>query len=236
MHKAVYFKHVSIEDLNTSLAVNPPYESKGLATGQPAQWVRGYMRLGTQDFIVTGPKMRVCYSGCRWNKLVFCLNGAADPEVYAFERWLHEVNAVFRSHVEAMPERFKPGAKTATRFLFDDDYIKPSSDPAMYPDELRCRLSTHRQMVVDQTSADGAPYQDVVDTHLFKVDAGLFEGVEAGDIKAGMEIIPIIRISYYRNIERFGLALTVLKGQVFEGDSNNQKPTNMDWVIDYPYN
>lgn len=231
MNRATYFRNVTPEDIRSAMIVHPPYEPKAMAT----QWAKGYMRLGSSEFVVTGPKMKVCFSGCRWNKLVFALNGAANEEVYAFEKWLSTVHDIFREIVSASPEKYKPGAKTSTRFLFDNDYMKASSDPAMYPDELRTRLSIHRQMVVDSsTSKDDPDFIDIVDTHLFCVsDSSIAIPVDPSEIMAGMEIIPIIRLSYYRNIERFGLVLTVLKGQVFEGDQKTDRPTNSDWEFDY---
>lgn len=92
-------------------------------------------------------------------------------------------------------------------------------------------------MVVDaDVEAGVSPYIDVIDTHLFRVtDGNIFDPVNPNDITAGMEVIPVIRLSYYRNIERFGLSLTVLKGQVFDGESKHEKTQNMDWVIDYPF-
>lgn len=224
MRQAMYFKDVKPENLRSALVVHPPYEPKTSGSLPPPQWVKGYMKLGATDFVITGPKMRVVYSGCRWNKIVFALNGAADEEVYMFEKWLHEVNSVFEQIVRNAPDRYKPGAKSSTRFLFDGDYVKPSSDPALYPDELRCRLSTQREA----GGEDGVSV-DVINTHFIYDNNGTIDTIGAENIKQGMEIMPIVKISYYRNIERFGLNLTILKGWVYKGEEVQERPSNMDW-------
>ena len=43
----------------------------------------------------------------------------------------------------------------------------------------------------------------------------LGEPVDPQDITAGSEILPIIKISYFRNGNKFGLNLTLLKGMVY---------------------
>lgn len=197
------------------LRVLPPYENKDKPQ---AQWVRGYIRNGSNDFIITGPKLKICFSGCRWNKMVLAMPGPDDEMAYSFERWLRNLCPVVENQIWQNPEQFKPGAKSSTRFLFDHEFIKPSVDPSMYASELRCRLSIKR----DET----------VDTDLFRVENGQKIPMEPSEITAGSYIIPIFRISYYRNIERFGLVLTIVKGEVFPGE--RRIIGNADLMFDYP--
>lgn len=209
-----------------NLQVLPPYESKD----NKSTWVRGTIRHRSLDgvlreLVVTGPKMKICYGGCRWNRMVFAMNGAADAEVYAFEKWVRNLADHVKNVIYADPGKYKPGATSATRFLFDDDIIKPSSDCALYPDELRCRLSSKRV-------AEG---DDVVDADLFLYsENGDHQPIHASEITAGSFIIPIIKFAYNRNIERFGMVMTVLKGMVFPADNNTYRIDNKEWEIDYP--
>lgn len=199
----------------TNIRVLPPYENKDKPS---PQWVRGYIRNSGRDFIVTGPKLRVCFGGCRWNKMVLAMPGPADEVAYSFERWLQALCPVIENQIWQNPERFKPGAKSSTRFLFDHEFIKPSIDPTVYASELRCRLSVNRE--------------DKVDTDLFRVEDGSKVPMDPSEITAGSYIIPIFRISYYRNVERFGLVLTIVKGEVFPAE--HRSLDNKELEFDYP--
>lgn len=209
---AAYFQCVFPKD---SLRVLPPYEPKDKPN---ATWVRGYIRNGKYDFIVTGPKLKLQYGGCRWNKMVFAMPGESDPESYTFEQWLTMVAEEVKTQIWSQPEKFKPGAKTNTRFLFEEQVIKPSPDPTLYSAELRCRLSTNRD--------------EKVDADLFVMEGHTKVPIDPCDITAGSSVIPIFRINYFRNIERFGLVLTVVKAQIFPGE--NVKMSNADFQFDHP--
>lgn len=221
MSTAPYFKRVTNLD---GLRVLPPYEPSDKA----AQWVRGYLRTSEGgDFTVTGPRMRLCFSGCRWNKMVFAMVGLADPETYAFEQWLKRLSQVVENAIWQQPERFKPGAKSSSRFMFEHDLIRPSSDPAAYPDQFSCRLSGHRQQLLD----DPTSFMDVMDADLFRDEDGQIIKMDPSEITAGSYVVPIIRFSYFRNIERFGITATILRAQVFPGETRD-KISNEQWQFD----
>lgn len=216
--------HFSIVDdmLLRDIVVTPPWEGRN-----PNQaWVRGSIRIKNlqgrlTDLLVTGPKLRIIYSGCQWNKICFADNN--DPGVPAFSQWLHAVGRVVQEQIFSAPAKFKPGSKTSGRFSFDIDLLKPSTDPALYPDEIRTRLLTQRN--VDNTTGEAVD----------KAIAGLMmegsrELVEPADIRAGGYLIPIFKVSYYRNVERFGLVLTVMKGLYFPPEAREEDA--MDWEID----
>lgn len=225
------FNKISDERIG-ALAVVPPYESKtsGLA---PGQWARGNIKeVGpgfARDFVVTGPKLRITYSGCRWNKLVFTMDGA--PSTNAFVQFLNKIGAHVWKTIYASPDKYKPGAKSNARFSFSHDLIKPSSDPNMYPDEIRARLSSKRQA----NDEEPTEFMDIVDTIIFKKDEEFGSlVVEPYDIKAGGYMIPVIKISYYRNGDTFGLVMTVLKGMYFPPTDNEGigRISNAEWNMD----
>jgi hypothetical protein len=217
------------DDRLRELQILPPYESKD----RISQWVRGSIRHRyydnyLRDLVVTGPKMKVCFSGCNWNRMVFAMNGAADENVYGFERWMRLLADRVKTAIWADPSKFKPGAISASRFAFDDDFIKPANDPAKYPDELRCKLSTRRE-----GSSDGTTVIDIVDADLFTIDSNGHESpIKAEDILAGSHVIPVLRFNYYRNGERFGLNATILKALVYPAEKVNYTISNSTWMMD----
>lgn len=218
------------EDRVKELVVQPPYEPKD----RQIQWVRGNIRHRyyddlLRDLVVTGPKMRICFGGCNWNRIVFAMNGAANAEVYGFERWLRLLADHVKTTILADPGKFKPGAVSGSRFVFDDDYIKPANNP-VYPDELRCKLATRRE-----TPPDEEGYVDVVDADLYTHSVNGEEvPIDAKEITAGSFMIPVLKFSFYRNVERFGLAITVIKGLVFPAERRNYTIDNRNWIMDYP--
>jgi len=225
---ADYYTNWNDERL-ADLQILPPYEPKD----RVAQWVRGSIRQRyvdgmMRDFVVTGPKMKICFGGCNWNRIVFAMNGAADSTVYGFERWLRMLAGNIKSAIWTEPGKFKPGAVSGSRFIFDDDYIKPANNP-VYPDELRCKLATRRETPPDE---DG--FVDVVDADLFvRNEDGSESPIDSKDIVAGSYMIPILKFSYYRNVERFGMTVTVIKGLVFPSDRRSNVVDNKEWQIDY---
>ena len=224
-------EHFSKFDISrfTTISVLAPYEPKD----RNIQWVRGSIRYnnnngsGPRDLIVTGPKLKVCYGGCRWNRLVFAMNGDINPDVKMFESWLSSLSSYVRDQIWSNPNKYKPGSITNQRFYFDEGLVKPSSDPIMYPDELQTRLSTKR--VPDVTGA----ISDIVDAEIFQESVNGPEYVAPEDITAGSHIIPIIKISYNRNIDKFGLVLTVLKAKYFPSEYiPRERISNDSWTFD----
>lgn len=211
------------------LKVLPPYESKD----RQSQWVRGSIRHDNYDnvlreLVVTGPKMKICYGGCNWNRIVFAMT-PGDEQVSNFRQWLSILSSHVKSSIWAEPSKYKVGAMSSSRFSFEEDFIKPANDPTRYPDELRCRIATQRD-----TGVDGSPI-DVANASFYTVDnTGTEYTIEPHEITSGSFMIPVIKFSYYRNGEKFGINATVLKGLVFPVDKPNYQIENSAWIIDYP--
>lgn len=228
--KAVNFLQVDVDTLQENLVVLPPYRDDNAK-----QWVRGYLKLknnlsptGSQDFIITGPKLKVTYSGCSWNKIVFNM----DDSVAEFGCFLRQISSIVRGHIMKTPSKYKQGAVNDARFTWDETMlIKPSREPDKYSDELRCRLSTFRDMV---SSSEDESTIEIPDTYFFKEMAdGTTYPVLPDEICGGDSIVPVFRLSYGRNINRFFLILTLLKGKVIPSEKPiYKKIKNEDWEMD----
>lgn len=157
------------------------------------------------------------------------MDGVRIQESFEFQRWLEHLSQIVENAIWQQPERFKPGAKTSSRFTFDHDLIKPSSDPTTFPDQLSCRLSTYRKPRLDGSDE----WDEIADVDLFKVEDGIEVKMDPSEITAGSEVVPILRFNYFRNIERFGLVVTVLKARVFPAEAR-PKVLNEQWTLDYP--
>lgn len=190
-----------------ALRILPPLEPKD----KSVNWARGSIR--DKDFnelIITGPRLPVLFSGCRFNSVVFSIRGpGADDPSYAFETFLHKVLTHIEDTVSSNVEKFRPGLKNAALLHFDRDFIRPSSYGADLPNELRVKLSVKRGQV-----DENGEVVEVIDS-VFVDEEG--NAVDPGDVSSGSEIVPIMRVSYYRNANKFGLNLTVLKGLVYPG-------------------
>lgn len=203
--------YVAIE----ALRVLPPIEPRD----KSITWARGSIR--DQDFnelIVTGPRLPVIFSGCRYNNVVFAIRGpGADDPSYSFETFLHRVLSHVENSVGHSVEKFKPGLKNAALLQFDRDFIRPSSYSADSPNELRVKLSVKRGEVDEH-----GEIVDMIDT-VFQDEHG--NSVDPESISSGSEIVPIVKIGYYRNGNKFGLNLTMLKGLVYH---NTKKRKSID--------
>jgi len=188
-----------------SLRVLPPLEPRDKSIA----WARGSIRdENFNELIVTGPRLPVLFSGCRFNSVVFSIRGpGADDPSHAFEAFLHKVLSRVETAVGGAVEKFKPGLKNAALLHFDRDFIRPSSYGTDLPNELRVKLSVKRDHV-----DENGEVVELVDTHFVDEDGN---EIEPGSISSGSEIVPILRISYYRNANKFGLNLTMLKGLVY---------------------
>lgn len=208
--KAPHFSNVAVE----LFRVLPPIESKDKAI----TWARGSIRDNDfNEIIVTGPRMPVLYSGCRYNNVVFSVRGPIDEPTYAFEGFLHKVLSHVEYSVSASLEKFRPGLKNVALLQFDRDFIRPSSYSADSPNELRVKLAIKRGEI-----DENGEIVDVIETPF--VDE-LGANVDPQEITSGSEIVPIMRIGYYRNGNKFGLNLTMLKGLVY---LNQKKRRSMD--------
>lgn len=122
-----------------------------------------------------------------------------DNSQINFENWLHSVWEWFQSTVRADPVRFKVTRREPT---FMDFMVLPSRDPTLYPNELRCRLSTvHRN--------DAQVCNAVIECNQEKVDPS--------QVWAGGYMTPIFRLNYIKDTnsgsENYGLILTLLKAE-----------------------
>lgn len=215
------FDHVAI----SALRVLPPLEPKDKSIA----WARGSIRdADFNELLVTGPRLPVLFSGCRFNSVVFSMRGPGEDEpAYAFECFLHKVLSHVEDAVSASPEKFKPGTKNAAILCFDRDFIRPSSYSADLPNEFRVKLSVKRDRVDEM-----GEIVDVIDTVFVDEDGA---PVEPSAITSGCEIVPIFRVSYFRNANKFGLNITMLKGVVYEGQTKRRKLYDYaDLQIDFP--
>lgn len=205
------FDYAKIE----ALRVLPPLEPKD----KTITWARGSIR--DDDFnelIITGPRLPVLYSGCRFNNVVFSIRGpGVDDASHAFEAFLHKVLTHVETSVSAGLEKFKPGLKNAALLQFDRDFIRPSSYSSDMPNELRVKLAIKRGEVDEHGEV-----VDMIETVFVQEDG---TAVDPEEITAGSEIVPIIKVSYYRNGHKFGLNLTLLKGLIYP---NLKKRRSMD--------
>jgi hypothetical protein len=130
--------------------------------------------------------------------------GEAEP-AYAFECFLHKVLSHVEDAVTANPDKYKPRHR---------ERRDPVLRPRLYPTLLLLRRSPQRvpcEAVREAGVWPGARVEsvDVTDT-VFVGENG--EPIEPGDISSGNEIVPIFRVSYFRNANKFGLNITMLKG------------------------
>lgn len=218
---APFYSSVSLD----RLVVGKPREPRDKANGV---WVHGNLNLVrpdgvTQELVVTGPRMRVVYSGCRWNRLVFAAS-MEDSATRDFVTWMRTLANGVHDAIWLNPEKYRPGSKTNSRFTFDFDIAKPSSDPSLYPDEIRTRLATRwtDNGGEDLVALPKSVFHQTVDGEQVVVDPA--------NIAAGSFIIPVIKLSYFRNGDRFGLVMTVLKGMYFPPE--NSSSMDVDYEID----
>lgn len=162
--------------------------------------------------VFTGPAMKVVYSGCRYNSIVF-------TPVAPFEQWLHEIDAELRKAVMTDHGKYKVsprGTPTFSQFI-----VQQSRDPDIYPDEIRCRLATTRT---------GTDINDQVITASFVDESG--QPVSPQDIWGGGFVVPIFKLAYYKQGDDFGLQLTLLKGLYQAPMEAHMR--NSDWEFDLP--
>ena len=183
--------------------VLPPMESKDKNV-----WPRGSFRdTDFNELIVTGPRLPLVFSGCRFNNLVFAMKGPADEAAYAFEEFLHRVLSMVETAVDKDPTKFMGGIKNRNILVFDRDFVRPSTYSADEPNEFKVRLAVKRNQLDEHGEV-----VDMIDAEF--VDA---EGVRVNpeDLRKGDEIMPIMRVGYHRNANKFALTFTLLRGKVF---------------------
>jgi hypothetical protein len=137
-----------------------------------------------------------------------------DSSQIEFENWLAECHSWLERTISEDPARFKVRARpTFTNFL-----VTPSKDPQLYPPEMRTRLAFSRH---------GKDLNDVEVTAVIECNN---ERVDPSQVWSGSHITPIFRMSYYKDGDDYGLALTFIKGR-YEPSQQNQI-SNDSWMID----
>lgn len=205
------------------LRVLPPLEPRD----KSIQWARGSIRdADYNELIITGPRLPVLYTGCRYNSVVFSMRSSDEPSM-AFEAFLSKIVNRVESAVTASPEKFKPGCKNAATLQFDKDITRPSSYSIDMPNEFRTKLAIRRDGIDEHGEV-----VDVVET-VFTDEEGAC--IEPDDIVSGSEMIPIFRVGYYRNANKFGLNVTLLKGVITHRTSKKARTIDFkELMIDFP--
>lgn len=138
--------------------------------------------------------MQVVYSGCKYNSIVF----VADQTQSEFLEWLNGMKEAVGEYIKANPAQFKfsslsPSAMSVTTV---------SSNPDMYPNELRCRLSTLR---------NGPDIDSQEINTSFWMAKDRTQSIEPSNIRARGIITPIFKLGYFKLGEAYGIELTLLK-------------------------
>jgi hypothetical protein len=137
--------------------------------------------------------MKVVYSGCKYNSIVF----AADESQTEFLNWLDAASKAVGSIIGQAPANFKfTTSDPAPLFI-----VTASSNPDMYPNELRCRLSTNRT---------GPDINNQEITTVFINSRG-HDAVMPEDVRARGIVKPIFKLGYFKLGEAYGIELTLLK-------------------------
>lgn len=164
------------------------------------------------DMVFTGPKLKVVYSGCNWNSIVF----AMDTSQAEFAGWLNDCWAWFQEAVLFDQPRFKVMGRHGPTFAAS--VITATRDPELYPDELRCRLATARRP------------NDTTEPIVTAVLECKGERVDPSQVWSGSYMTPIFKMGYYKDGDEFGLSLTLLKAE-YEPSAFAQV-SNDTWMID----
>jgi hypothetical protein len=241
MNIAEHFTKIG-DDRIAGLTIIPPYVQD---KDKLNQWTRGYIKYRSplesapRDLVITGPKLKVQFGGCKWNKIVLAIPRDGETE---FRSWIAKLVQKVKSTIFEAPDKFKPGSKSSSRFTFEEDLIKPSSDPERYPDELlQCRLASVRRVMTGAERLENSEMFDPTADNNEQVDADIFslvDGVKVKvhhtDVSARAWFTPVIRVAYFRHGDKFGLDFIVTKGLYTPNDTSVSKVQNSDWVLDTP--
>lgn len=157
--------------------------------------------------------MKIVYSGCQWNTIVF----AMDHETRDFEQWIDRAFGKLQEIIKADPAKFKCTRRIP---LFSRSLITESRDPSnsSYPNQLRCRLS-----VKNEKDANG----NRVSNSILLQDG---DSIPPSRIWRGGYMTPIFSMQYYKDGDEFGLNLTLLKGEYTPPDYTPIMAS--DWIPD----
>lgn len=201
--KAIHFSKLNDDALKT-FKILPPKEMSGnsaIAYGSirdPADFTQ---------LIVTGPRLPVRFAGL-YNKITFSVRGpGTDDPSHEWENFLGRVLAYLEDEVRKSPEKFRPGLKNLALLQFDNQFYHPSNYSTELSEDYRIKLSIKKGEIDENGES-----VDMIDT-IFLNEEG--NKLSIDDIYQGSEIIPMVRIGYYRNGNKFGLSTTLVKGLVF---------------------
>lgn len=138
---------------------------------------------------------------------------AMDESQKEFESWLGVVSTRFQELIRADPAKFKYSRRGPN---FPSSLVTASRDPELYPNELRCRLST----VLNENG------ESVSNAVLFSNGAQ----VDPSQIWSGGMMTPVFKLGYYKNGDDFGLTLMVLKAEYVPGERTHVE--NHVWTVD----
>lgn len=140
-----------------------------------------------------------------------------DDNQSEFRQWLEDVYKTLEISVTTDPTFFKvnPRGKPG----FSSFVVQPSSNPELYPPELRTRLSTIRGDLTSEPVSNAC-----------LLDARSMTPIEPAQVVSGSYMTPIFKLGYFKEGDNFGLALTVVKA-VCEPNPITQM-TNDTWEMD----
>lgn len=209
---ALFFNRLDISEL----VVSPAYEPKGRLVSQRT---KGFLRLGGKPLTFTGPRLRVVYGGCRWNRIVLSDD---NPEFHDF---IFRLSDLVKSIVWSDPEKYRHGSKSNNRFLLETNFFKVSGDPEQYPDEWRFKLDTRKEWKKNDETGKMEIEREWVVTELRDVEGN---AVDPSSVQRNGHIVPIIQATYSRDNEKFGVVLTVLQGLYYPPEQTEEESWQMD--------
>jgi hypothetical protein len=133
--------------------------------------------------------MKVVYSGCQWNTIVFAMEEGTEE----FQEWIELGYQKLQEIIKADPAKFKC---TRRMPLFSKSLITESE---LYPNQLRCRLSVRGDKEGNRIATSVLLQNN--------------EPITPAKIWGGGSMTPIFSMGYYKNGDEFGLSLTLLKGE-----------------------
>lgn len=158
--------------------------------------------------------MRVVYSGCRYNSITFAVGDQED----LFQVWLMNIQYELAQAVNDNPTKFKFSGRGSPIFTQSLTITNPVSDQDYIPPVMmRCRLAIERL---------GPDINDTRITTTFQDLEG--SAVEPGNIYGGGYILPIFKVSYYKQGPEYGVQLTLIKG-IYEAPPDT-RVSNEDWM------
>lgn len=161
--------------------------------------------------MVTGPELKVLFSGCKYDSLVV----EDEPQL---RQWIESVHNTMQEIVNLDPAYFK--CSPSRHPTFEQVVIQPSLNPSLYGDKIVMRLATQRM----------GP--DINDQKVVAVFVDKDNNViEPADIKRGGTVVPIIKLCFYKGfMDTYSLQMFLLKG-LYTPPADSTIDNN-DWIFD----